>query len=110
MKHSAQGSARAREGLADESLLVGFGAEDPVTSLAFVQHFQAAMFGGLAVAVVGDAGLAEDVTRQAFERVWGQVESDDPCRAPVRTWLMTIVRNLAVDTVRVRRPYPLEPH
>jgi RNA polymerase sigma-70 factor (ECF subfamily) len=107
MKHSAQGSDRASEGLTDESLLVGFGAGDPVTSLAFVQRFQAAMF-GLAVAVVGDAGLAEDVTQQAFERVWRQVESYDPCRAPVRGWLMTIVRNLAVDTVRVRRPYPLD--
>jgi RNA polymerase sigma-70 factor (ECF subfamily) len=90
-------------------LLVGFGAGDPEASLAFVRRFQAAMY-GVAVAVVGDPGLAEDVTQQALERVWRQAELYDPCRAPVRSWLMTIVRNLAVDTVRVRRPAPLDSH
>ena len=84
-------------------LLAGFGTGDPCASLAFVRRFQAAMF-GVAVAVVRDPGLAEDVTQQALERVWRQAELYDPCRAPVRSWLMTIVRNLAVDTVRVRRP------
>jgi RNA polymerase sigma-70 factor (ECF subfamily) len=89
-------------------LLAGFGAGDPDASLAFVRRFQAAMH-GVAVAVVGDAGLAEDVTQQALERVWRRAELYDPCQAPVRSWLMTITRNLAVDTVRVRRPDPLDP-
>lgn len=88
-------------------LLAGFGAGDPQASLAFVRRFQAAMF-GVASAVVGDPGLAEDVTQQALERAWRQAELYDPRRAPVRSWLMTITRNLAVDTVRVRRPDPLE--
>src|SRR5581483_7834353 len=95
--------------VSDDMLLVGFGAGDPEASLAFVRRFQAAMY-GVAVAVVGDPGLAEDVTQQALERVWRQAELYDPCRAPVRSWLMTIVRNLAVDTVRVRRPAPLDSH
>jgi RNA polymerase sigma-70 factor (ECF subfamily) len=90
-------------------LLAGFGAGEPATSLAFVRRFQAAMY-GVAMAVVGDPGLAEDVTQQALERVWRQAELYDPCRAPVRPWLMTIVRNLAVDTVRIRRPAPLDSH
>jgi RNA polymerase sigma-70 factor (ECF subfamily) len=88
-------------------LLAGFGAGDPDASLAFVRRFQAAMF-GVAVAVVGDPGLAEDVTQQALERAWRLAELYDPRRAPLRSWLMTITRNLAVDTVRVRRPTPLD--
>jgi RNA polymerase sigma factor (sigma-70 family) len=93
--------------VSDDMLLAGFGVGDPDASLAFVRRFQAAMF-GVAMVVVGDAGLAEDVTQQALERVWRQAELYDPCRAPVRSWLMTIVRNLAVDTVRARRPDPLD--
>jgi RNA polymerase sigma-70 factor (ECF subfamily) len=88
-------------------LLAGFGAGEPHAALAFVRRFQAAMF-GVASAVVGDPGLAEDVTQQALERAWRQAELYDPCRAPVRSWLMTIARNLAVDTVRVRRPDPVD--
>jgi RNA polymerase sigma-70 factor (ECF subfamily) len=98
---------RGRSEISDDMLLMGFGTGDPRASLAFVRRFQAAMY-GVAAAVVGDPGLAEDVTQQAFERAWRQAELYDPCRAPVRSWLMTITRNLAIDTVRVRRPDPLD--
>lgn len=105
------GEARAtntdRSEASDDMLLAGFGAGDPAASLAFVRRFQAAMY-GVAVAVVSDPGLAEDVTQQALERVWRQAELYDPCRAPVRSWVVTIARNLAVDTVRVRRPAPVD--
>lgn len=97
----------ARSEVSDDMLLAAFGSGDPDASLAFLYRFQAAMF-GVAIAVVGDPGLAEDVTQQALERVWRQADLYDPCRAPVRSWLMTIVRNLAVDTVRMRRANPLD--
>jgi RNA polymerase sigma factor (sigma-70 family) len=94
-------------GLADDMLLAGFGAGDPAASLAFVRRFQRTAF-SVALRVIGDAGLAEDVAQLAFERAWRQTERFDPRLGSVRAWLVSIVHNLAVDTARVRRPHPID--
>jgi RNA polymerase sigma-70 factor (ECF subfamily) len=96
------------EPMPDDMLLAGLGAGDPQLALAFVRRFQRTVF-GVALAVVGDSGLAEDIAQQAFERAWRHAAVYDPRRGSVRTWLTRIVHNLAVDAVRVRRPAPLDP-
>ncbi|MFC5993415.1 RNA polymerase sigma factor [Pseudonocardia hispaniensis] len=96
------------DGLADELLLAGLGAGDPELALAFVRRFQRVVF-GVALAVVGDHALAEDVAQQGFERAWRSAALYDPRRGSVRGWLTSIVHNLAVDLVRTRRPTPVDP-
>lgn len=96
------------DGLADELLLAGLGAGDDELALAFVRRFQRIVY-GVALTVVGDAGLAEDVAQQSFERAWRSAALYDPRRGSVRTWLTSIVHNLAVDVVRARRPAPVDP-
>jgi RNA polymerase sigma factor (sigma-70 family) len=95
------------EQLSDETLLAGFVSGDERTAVAFVRRFQAKVF-GVAIAVTGDAGLAEDVAQQAFERSWRHGHAYDPLRGSVATWLGTITRNLAIDALRVRRPVPVD--
>jgi RNA polymerase sigma factor (sigma-70 family) len=94
--------------MADEALLAGLGAGGPEVGLAFVRRFQRHVF-GVALAVVGDPGLAEDVAQQTFERAWRRASSFDAGRGSVRTWLTTIAHNLAIDTVRARKPTPIDP-
>jgi RNA polymerase sigma factor (sigma-70 family) len=94
--------------LPDDMLLAGLGAGDPQAALAFVRRFQRTAF-GVALAIVGDSVLAEDITQQAFERAWRHAGLYDSRRGSVRTWLTRIVHNLAVDAVRVRRPAPVDP-
>ena len=89
-------------------LLAGLGTGDTQAAVAFVRRFQPMVF-GVAVAVVGDHGLAEDIAQQAFERAWRHAALYDPRRGSVRTWLTRIVHNLAVDAARVHRPAPLDP-
>lgn len=96
------------DGLPDELLLAGLGAGDDELALAFVRRFQRIVY-GVALTVVGDAGLAEDVAQQGFERAWRSAALYDPRRGSVRTWLTSIVHNLAVDAVRARRPAPVDP-
>lgn len=95
------------EKLPDEALLAGLGADDSDAALAFVRRFQGRVF-GVALAIIGEPQLAEDVAIQAFERAWRHAGSYDPRRASVYTWLATITRNLALDTVRVRCPRPID--
>jgi RNA polymerase sigma-70 factor (ECF subfamily) len=94
--------------LPDETLLVGLATGDAEIALAFVRRFQRLVF-GVALAVLGDLRMAEDVAQQTFERVWRHAKVYDPRRGSVRTWLTAIARNLAVDTARVRRPTPVDP-
>jgi RNA polymerase sigma factor (sigma-70 family) len=73
-----------------------------------VRRFQRPVF-GVALTVVGDSDLAEDIAQQTFERAWRHAGTYDPRRGSVQTWLTRIVHNLAVDAVRVRRPAPVDP-
>jgi RNA polymerase sigma factor (sigma-70 family) len=94
--------------LPDETLLAGVGQGDEEITVAFVRRHQRRVY-GVALAVVGDARLAEDVAQQAFVRAWRNAGSYDARRGSVGTWLGTIARNLAIDTTRVRRPQPVDP-
>jgi RNA polymerase sigma-70 factor, ECF subfamily len=63
-------------------------------------------YGGLAYSValrvLGDPGRSEDVVQDAFLKVWNAAPSFDASRGSLRTWLMTAVRNRAVDHLRGR--------
>jgi RNA polymerase sigma-70 factor (ECF subfamily) len=94
--------------LSDEALLAAVGADEPHAATAFVRRFQRRVY-GLALAITFDGAIAEDVAQQAFERAWRHAASYDARRSAVTTWLLAITRNLAIDTMRVRRPAPLDP-
>jgi RNA polymerase sigma factor (sigma-70 family) len=95
-------------GSSDEALLAGLATGDRDASAAFVRRFQRRAY-GLARTIVGDAGTAEDVAQEAFVRAWRYAASYDARRGTVLTWLLTIVRNAAVDRLRLRQPEPLDP-
>jgi RNA polymerase sigma-70 factor (ECF subfamily) len=54
----------------------------------------------LAIRILGDQGRAEDAVQEAFVRVWKRIGSFAPDRGSLRTWLLTIVRNCAIDNLR----------
>jgi RNA polymerase sigma-70 factor (ECF subfamily) len=92
----------------DEALLAGFATGDRDAAAAFVRRFQRRVY-GLARTIMGDRGEAEDVAQEAFVRAWRYAGSYDVRRGTVLTWLLTIVRNVAVDRLRVRSAEPLDP-
>jgi RNA polymerase sigma-70 factor (ECF subfamily) len=92
----------------DDALLAGMAAGDRDAVVAFVRRFQRRVF-GLAVAVVGDPVLAEDVAQEAFLRAWRNAATFDTRRGSVTSWLLTVTRNLAIDAIRLRRAEPVDP-
>ncbi|MFJ9026317.1 RNA polymerase sigma factor [Streptomyces sp. NPDC102259] len=94
--------------LSDEALLAGMATGDPEVALAFVRRFQRMVF-GIAIAVVGDLQLAEDIAQQTFERAWRHAQVYDTRRGSVKTWLGAITHNLAIDAVRARKATPVSP-
>ena len=95
-------------GLSDEALLTGMGLGENGAAGAFVKRFQARVF-GLALSIVGDPALAEDVAQEALTRAWRNAAAYDPRRGAVATWLLTITRNLAIDALRLHRGRPTDP-
>ena len=85
----------------DEALLTGLGAGDPAASAAFVRRFQSRVY-GLALTIVRDRPLADEVAQEAFVRAWRYAASYDARRGPVATWLLTIARNRALEALRGR--------
>ncbi len=94
--------------LSDEALVAGLAAGDAEAATAFVRRFQARVF-GLAVTMVGDAAIAEEIAQEAFTRAWRHAGAYDSRRARVATWLLSITRNLAIDHLRAKRAEPLDP-
>lgn len=85
----------------DDELLAGV-ANGDATALAelFDRHGRVAY--GLALRVVRDADLAEDVVQEAFLSVWRSAHAFDPRRSSGRSWLLVLVHRRAVDVVRFR--------
>jgi RNA polymerase sigma-70 factor (ECF subfamily) len=92
----------------DEGLLAGLATGDAEAIAAFVRRFQRRVY-GLALAIVGDPGVAEDVAQETFARAWRHAQAYDARRGSVAAWLLAITRNLAIDTTRLRRAEPKDP-
>jgi RNA polymerase sigma factor (sigma-70 family) len=94
--------------VADDALLAGMAVGDEGAGVAFVRRYQRRVY-GLAVSMVGDPVLAQDIAQEAFLRAWRHAQVFDRRRASVSTWMLTITRNLAVDALRLRRPVVMDP-
>jgi RNA polymerase sigma-70 factor (ECF subfamily) len=57
----------------------------------------------IALRVVANRQEAEDVVHDAFVTVWRKIDRFDAGRGSLRAWLLTVVRNRAIDRVRARR-------
>jgi RNA polymerase sigma factor (sigma-70 family) len=102
------GSSGYQDDTSDEALLSGMALGDDRAGLVFVRRYQNRLF-GLAIGIIGDARLAEEVTQEAFIRIYRHAEVFDARRASASAWAFTITRNLAIDVLRVRRDIPTDP-
>ena len=58
---------------------------------------------GTALRIMNDAGEAEDVLQDGFLYIWRQANAFDPSRGSFFAWVVMIVRNKAIDKLRVRQ-------
>ena len=85
--------------LADEELmeLVQDG-EVRAFELIFDRHASPAF--SLAYRMCGRPAMAEDIVQEAFLSLWRSAAAYDPARGGVRAWILSIVRNRAIDAFR----------
>lgn len=59
-----------------------------------------------AVKVLGDPGRAEEAVQDAFVRIWQRAAQFDSARGNERSWILSIVRNQAIDAFRKKHRNP----
>jgi RNA polymerase sigma-70 factor (ECF subfamily) len=89
----------------DAALAAAIAAGDALALDQLYLRYRPAAF-ATAVSLLRDPFAAEDVVHDAFLRVWRAADSFRPERGSLRAWLMTIVRNAAIDYLRSRRVAP----
>jgi RNA polymerase sigma-70 factor (ECF subfamily) len=91
--------ARDRETLA----AVAGGSGDAVAEL--YDRYGASVY-GLALRVLGQPDLAEEIVQDVFAQVWREAARYDPARSTVAGWIVMLTRTRAIDRLRARRARP----
>jgi RNA polymerase sigma-70 factor (ECF subfamily) len=91
--------ARDLREFADEELMQMVRRGD-ADAFAVIYERHASSAFSLAYRMMGSRALAEDVTQEAFLSAWRSAARYDSTRGSVRTWLLGIVHNRAIDAMR----------
>jgi RNA polymerase sigma-70 factor (ECF subfamily) len=90
--------SRLRE-LADEDLMVRV-REGEIAAFEVIYERHCGVAYSLAYRICGTRGGAEEVVQEAFLALWRSGARYDRARGSVRTWVLGIVHNRAIDAVR----------
>lgn len=90
----------------EDETLIELIAKKQVEALGEIYDRYNRLVFSLALYMVGDQAAAEEITQDAFTRLWIQAETYRPEQAKVKTWLVTIARNRAIDELRRRKVRP----
>jgi RNA polymerase sigma-70 factor (ECF subfamily) len=85
--------------LADEDLMQLVRRGEARAFELVVERHQSAAF-GLAYRMTGTRAMAEDVVQEALVSLWRSNTRYDRARGSVRTWILGIVHNRAIDALR----------
>ncbi|MGB8194079.1 MAG: sigma-70 family RNA polymerase sigma factor [Chitinophagaceae bacterium] len=65
------------------------------------ENYSAALY-GIILPIVNEAESANDVLQEVFVNIWRKIESYDPLKGRLFTWMLNIARNAAIDMLRSR--------
>lgn len=63
------------------------------------EHYAGALY-GIIMPIVNEAEVANDVLQEVFINIWRKIESYDPLKGRLFTWMLNIARNASIDTLR----------
>ncbi|MDQ3740147.1 MAG: sigma-70 family RNA polymerase sigma factor [Actinomycetota bacterium] len=98
-RRSADRAGAALQHLADEDLMDRLRDGDPAAFGVIYDRHSTAAF-SLAYRMVGKRNAAEDVVQEAFLSLWRAGARYDSARGSLRTWVLGIVHNRAIDALR----------
>lgn len=64
-------------------------------------NYSAALY-GIILPIVQEAEVANDILQEVFLNIWRKIETYDPTKGRLFTWMLNIARNASIDTLRSR--------
>lgn len=55
---------------------------------------------GIVHSIISDTQTANDILQEVFLNIWKKIESYDPSKGRLFTWMLNIARNAAIDKIR----------
>ena len=69
-------------------------------AFSYLYDNYAAALNGIIYRMVDEKELAEDILQEAFIKIWNNFSQYDNSKGRLFTWMLNIVRNLTIDTLR----------
>jgi RNA polymerase sigma factor (sigma-70 family) len=63
-------------------------------------NYSAALYSIIRQIITDNNELASDVLQEVFINIWRKIESYDPTKGRLFTWMLNIARNASIDTLR----------
>jgi RNA polymerase sigma-70 factor (ECF subfamily) len=95
-------SAKEANRQIDAQLLVRIASGDEVAFGALYDRFSPGLYSFI-LKMVRDEKEAEDILQEGFAYIWRRASTYDPARSSAFTWAVMILRNKAIDRLRVRQ-------
>jgi RNA polymerase sigma-70 factor (ECF subfamily) len=95
--------SRTSDPLVEDQQIMARLAQGETAAIAELYERYGGLVFSLALRIVGDVALAEDLVQEVFVRVWRSAANYRPESGSVRTWLLIIARHRAIDEWRRRR-------
>jgi len=83
----------------EQELVLSLKAKDQQSFSYLYDNYSGALY-SIVLQVVPDKEMANDVLQEVFVNIWRKIESYDPSRGRLFTWMLNVARNLAIDMVR----------
>ena len=85
----------------EQELVTGLKNRDEAAFNFLYDHYSAALF-TIVKQIVQNTETASDVLQEVFVNIWRRIDSYDPSKSRLFTWMLNIARNASIDMLRSR--------
>lgn len=90
---------KAKATYSEDELIASLQSRDDQAFGYLYDHYGGALY-GVIKQVVSDEEMSQDVLQEVFVNIWKKIDSYDPSKGRLFTWLLNIARNAAIDKTR----------
>ncbi len=96
---------RANPFVPEEMLIEKLKKRDQIAFQWLYDQYSPALY-GVVKRIVQDDEQAKDLLQDIFVKIWKNLDSYDPAKGRLFTWLLNVSRNTAIDALRARKTNP----
>jgi RNA polymerase sigma factor (sigma-70 family) len=87
------------ETYSEQELIIALKAKDDQAFSYLYDHYSGSLY-SIILQIVKSPVVAGDVLQEVFINIWRKIESFDPLRGRLFTWMLNISRNASIDMLR----------